>query len=1028
MSQKKRIIILFLSFLVFINIFTYSFQFINNSDKNKNPNHKECFQKPKSSIAKVWEYDIGTGGNPFVDISSDGKYFVVGVEETNNFYLFNSSSKSLLWSYSLPSSSEITDIAISSDGYYIAVGGGSNGFLYLFDRTSSTPIWESDSSLGTTCKYVSISSDGQYISAVGDPLSTADIYLFTRTSSGYIWRNTTINAMSAVMASDSNYIAVGEGPSFHLFQRSGSSVNWEGFYSGGGVIPDLIEISSDGYHMAEGGNSKIAFYNRSSYSPMWDYSIASDFNDFAMSSNGDYLVVGSNDKGVYLFNKSYSSSKTPMWNKSTGGYVSSVAISGNGNYIAAGSSDHNVYFINRTSPSQMDYCLITDVISDIAMSDDGHFIVAGSVDGYIHFFHSLPPDPFILDSDAGDPIDDDGEFNLNWDPSPGAIEYYVYTHDSYFTDVNQGATKISSKIYGNSYPISGLSSGDYYYAVLAVNEAGNTTSNCISVRVLAPPGPFDLYSDATNPDDDGEFTLFWDESSSARNYTIYVDDDYISSIYVGIDIVDDGIENNSYTISGLNNGEYYYVVVAYNEIDSQISNNLRITVKLRTYWDLSGSPIYIDDSNPNYKWSEISSDNIWCKGMGTSTNPYIIENTILNGQELGNCIEIKNSNVFFIIRNCTLFNSSSSPLNAGIKLSNTKNGIIDDNNCSYNQNIGILLDNNSNDNTISNNIINHNDKNGIALFNNCQHNNVSHNIGLFNEIGLHLRNNSNFNTISGNTMNNNNISGITMYNCYNNSIINNQETISYNGLYGIFLQYSDENEISNNRIEFNPIGIYLDESNDNQIINNEFIGNENNYEENNCVGNVFRSDRKPGFLMELLFIVIPIISVLVIGAGLILYKKNIIFKKEPQDREQELERLREKVKKPKTLFLSYKTTDSEFFNIPEISKRLEAYPEIDKVLYWETYSKENIVEYMEKALNISDVFILFCTKSSLESDAVRDEWQAAFQRRKKGLLKFIPVYEIEEDIPSILGHLLNVKFDKKNFDKFIEDLFREIIR
>ena len=59
---------------------------------------------------------------------------------------------------------------------------------------------------------------------------------------------------------------------------------------------------------------------------------------------------------------------------------------------------------------------------------------------------------------------------------------------------------------------------------------------------------------------------------------------------------------------------------------------------------------------------------------------------------------------------------------------------------------------------------------------------------------------------------------------------------------------------------------------------------------------------------------------------------------------------------------------------------------------------------------------------------MKDEWQAAFQRRKKELLKFIPVYEKEEQIPPILGHLLNVKFEKEDFNSFIEKLHQEIQR
>ncbi|MFX1566911.1 MAG: NosD domain-containing protein [Promethearchaeota archaeon] len=128
------------------------------------------------------------------------------------------------------------------------------------------------------------------------------------------------------------------------------------------------------------------------------------------------------------------------------------------------------------------------------------------------------------------------------------------------------------------------------------------------------------------------------------------------------------------------------------------------------------------------------------------------------------------------------------------------------------------------------------------------------------------------------------------------------------------------------------------------------------------------------------------------------------------------------------VFLSYSTLDSEHFNIDEIAKRLEAFPKIDKVFFWEADSGESIVTYMERTLRLSKVFVFFCSENSIKSKAVEDEWQAAFQMRKKGLMKIVPVYEQEDLIPFLLMPLLNVKFTKDNFDEFIQKLYEEILR
>jgi hypothetical protein len=128
------------------------------------------------------------------------------------------------------------------------------------------------------------------------------------------------------------------------------------------------------------------------------------------------------------------------------------------------------------------------------------------------------------------------------------------------------------------------------------------------------------------------------------------------------------------------------------------------------------------------------------------------------------------------------------------------------------------------------------------------------------------------------------------------------------------------------------------------------------------------------------------------------------------------------------VFLSYSTLDAEYFRISDIVKKLEIYPEIQKVSYWQADSDQNIVEFMEETLKNTDVFILFCSENSIKSDAVKGEWQAAYQMRKKGMLKIIPVYEIEDEIPVLLWQMLNVKYSKDDFEGFIKKLYEEILR
>lgn len=125
------------------------------------------------------------------------------------------------------------------------------------------------------------------------------------------------------------------------------------------------------------------------------------------------------------------------------------------------------------------------------------------------------------------------------------------------------------------------------------------------------------------------------------------------------------------------------------------------------------------------------------------------------------------------------------------------------------------------------------------------------------------------------------------------------------------------------------------------------------------------------------------------------------------------------------IFFNYSTRDNERFQIREIAELLEESPNVEKTFYWEEDSRQNIVEWMEESLLKSNILLAFCTENAFKSAAFNDEWQAAYQLRKKGLMDIIPIYENVDYIPKLLRPLLNLKFTK-NLPEFIANLNREI--
>ena len=212
------------------------------------------------------------------------------------------------------------------------------------------------------------------------------------------------------------------------------------------------------------------------------------------------------------------------------------------------------------------------------------------------------------------------------------------------------------------------------------------------------------------------------------------------------------------------------ITSAVNSFDMTLDNkNLKISVV--------SEKIHIDNN-----WTAAKTAGI-CTGNGIYSDPYVIEDLVIDGGGLGSCILIENSIVYFKIENCTVYNSGLSWSDAGIELSNVINSLIITNNCSSN-------------------------RYGIFLF-------ASDN-----------------NSISGNNASDNSYSGISLpYSDYNFLLGN---TVKNNILYGIYLRQSENNTVEGNFIINNDIGIYAEytlyyydnfRSADNEISDNIFIGN-----------------------------------------------------------------------------------------------------------------------------------------------------------------------------------------------------------
>ncbi len=200
----------------------------------------------------------------------------------------------------------------------------------------------------------------------------------------------------------------------------------------------------------------------------------------------------------------------------------------------------------------------------------------------------------------------------------------------------------------------------------------------------------------------------------------------------------------------------------------------------------------------NWSWARAQS---WCTvGDGTEENPYIIEDLTISSPPAIDCLTIKNSRKYFIVRNCILKDIPVVSF-AGLRLDNVTNAIIIDNQV-YNNSRGFEF-NNVNNSQIINNNCSFNTGYGIRL-SDCYYNTISENIGSDNDYGLYFNSKCDNNTISGNTAH-------------------------FNTHFGIYLDGGDYNNITGNTAYDNDIGIYFDQYCDYNTLSGNTVNNNTQY-------------------------------------------------------------------------------------------------------------------------------------------------------------------------------------------------------
>jgi WD40 repeat protein len=570
----------FKNLIMFILIF--SSLIIPLSFENRSKNIKECNQldinsKIQTSLTELWNI---SGSRPIIEvsISPDGN-FIAAIDQIT-LYLYNRSSSTPLWSY--PNFDPLNAVKFSPDGNYIVIGGErdfGDGIIHLFNISSPVPLKSYTIKRLGPPKVISaldISVNASYIVA-SDIVDT--IYLYNRTNQ--IWNFTAMARVNSISISyNGNFIVAGGNDNeVYYFNNTSPISMWSDVLSDSIISVDMDKNGSFVVVGTGSSDRRVYFYNATNSTKLsWSKQLGEMVRSVSISENGTYITAGSFDYSVYLFNQI---SSDPIWNYTTESVIWSVEISEDEKYVVAGSSDNNIYLLNASSTNEplISNFTTSDAVLSVSISKEGRYIAGGADNNVYLFYGAFPPNNFTLSTDTGN-ASYSGNFNLIWTESEGANNYTIYTYDYPITQINYSLTPLERNYKQHNYSINGLQNGTYYYAIVAHNQFGNTTTNCVNVTVIRyPPLPFNLSTNATQPEIDGNYNLTWDSSLLASYYTVYECNKTITVINSSVTTIVPSTTNLNYSITNKSNGVYYYLVKAFNNNGNTSSNCINVSVE-----------------------------------------------------------------------------------------------------------------------------------------------------------------------------------------------------------------------------------------------------------------------------------------------------------------------------------------------------------------------------------------------------------------------------------------------------------------
>ncbi len=284
-------------------------------------------------------------------------YVIVAPMKEGGVQLFSPVTQEFEFDWKFPGTQEYNTLGVSGDGRFVPalVGNGTLNALYLLSAEHDNITWSYHfaPSAGnfTSSQPVGISYDGARIAT----LVGRSVFVFSAGSNQTLWSKVLDNPQVVFMSQDGNYLAIIENSDITVYSATTGAIERTITLDRTWTIGGITSFSNDGSTIAIIDGSTLKVWDRASGTELFTKSgldqiqvgsstVSERPDSLSMSQNGTIIAVGSEQRAVFVFDRSGNQLCKGYDGPSDHGAFTIVKVSDDGKHVAAFAQDTAALF------------------------------------------------------------------------------------------------------------------------------------------------------------------------------------------------------------------------------------------------------------------------------------------------------------------------------------------------------------------------------------------------------------------------------------------------------------------------------------------------------------------------------------------------------------------------------------------------------------------------------------------------------------------------------------------------------------